>query len=663
MDIKFKALRESRVNALETGSGLRLFLIVLVGGTLGGVPQNLYAQEPGSKFKLYDLNNSVNSYMYYVKEQVINGKMTHQWAQSKNEANENWSIPLEEHNLVMAEEVQGSDGNYYLRIPYGGGGEQKAGADEETPYFLIPQFSTKERIVNGQLTKSNYQVAYPGKKGMGALFTGREDNIVYPNTSYKTALPLAQDPQDFMHDCVEEAKAGKCVKGPDSQAELKVTDTKILITKASDNKKEYMQLYYKVESSYKKKVCTAAGCTDQKVNVSGWTPVGNVIDFKREPANIDETVSTASRAAKLIKKNNEKKMMQLKKDDCPEGKTYFDYWPEDIALVLNQASQYSVNMEDIGTCLGRDHIKKMNDSDNNVQNKYQKKLDEANKMSSKNYSAILKLEHQKNQERLEKLGQLWKESDTPFDFYLRKHWDKKFKDSGAHKSITKDQMLSIDALARTLYGEMREAECSGDTSSYYKEITRVLLNRAALVKKKGGVVEKFISPESLNKIGNPANASLFKILPHVISSEAQISSWNTNDDNLRNNLCPDPQGNGNSAAWELAKAVALEAVLNTKNFLDETKNLSSALFYASKIRPYWEDHPDYVKYGEVNIKLNLADPANNSIKVFNQDVYNPNCVKLYKNKKYLESINEIKKTPHKYYSDNFLKSFPRASYQ
>ncbi|HEY8271623.1 MAG TPA: hypothetical protein VIG33_12100 [Pseudobdellovibrionaceae bacterium] len=127
------------------------------------------------------------------------------------------------------------------------------------------------------------------------------------------------------------------------------------------------------------------------------------------------------------------------------------------------------------------------------------------------------------------------------------------------------------------------------------------------------------------------------------------------DDNLRNNLCPDPHGSANSAAWELAKAVALEAVLNTENFLDETKNLASALFYTSKITPYWEDDPDFVKYGPVNIKLNFPDLDDKSLKVYNQNVHNPNCVKLYRNKKYLESINKIKNAPHKYYSGNIMK--------
>lgn len=639
---------------------IRASYALLLGGLLFLLPRSLFAEPPGSQYKLYDLSNSIDSPMYYVKEEIIDGKPVHKWVPSKNESDENWNISFEEHNLVMAEEVLGPDGKYYLRIPYGGQPEQKAGSVDETPYFLIPQFSKSERIVDNKITKANYQVAYPGEKRSGSLFTGREDNIVYPNLSYQKRLPLAQDPETYTNDCAEGALGNKCRSGPGSQEKLKVTDTKIVIAKKPGSKKEYMELYYQVEAEYVQLNCKAdsenstakspENCTKKKIKAKGWTPVESVIDFKREPTNIADTVS--SRTAHLVKKIDEKLKVQPK-ENCSLKKTFLNYWPEDIDLVLKQASQQPVNPEDIGVCLGSDHIKKMNDSDDKVEDKFQKRIDDANKKSPKNYSAILKLEHLKNKERLKKLGETWTKSAPPFDAYLRQHWEAKFHDTNSNKSITKDQMLSIDALARSLYGEMRETECSGDTSSYYKEITRVLLNRAAMVKKKSGAVEKFISDKSLEKIGDPAKASIFKILPHVISSPSQISSWNTNDDNLRNNLCPDPQSSpANAAAWDLAKAVAIEAVLDTKTFLDETKNLSSALFYASKIRPYWEDDKNFTKYGDVNIKLNLPDSNDKEVRIYNQNVNNPNCVKLYRNDKYRVDVDEIKKTSNKYYTEN-----------
>jgi hypothetical protein len=635
------------------------FFRLALWSALSLLPQSLPAKQPSSQSKLYDLNNSIDSYMYYVKEQVIDGKVVHKWVQSKNESDEHWSISFEEHNLVKAEEVLGPDGKYYLRIPYGGQSEQKEGSDVETPYFLIPQYPKGERVLTNKINEANYQVAYPGEKRIGATLTDREDNLVYPNISYQKRLPLAQDPQDYVNECIEGAKGNKCNPGPGSQDKLKVIDTKILITKSPDSKKQYMELYYQVEGEYTELKCKGTtekptaksqeSCSKKKTKFKGWTPVETVIDFKREPENIDNTVSTHT--TQLINKID-KKLKALPKEKCTTKKI-FNYWPEDIALVLNQASQHPVNTEDLGACLGRDHINKMNDSDDKVESKFQKRIDDANKISPKNYSSILKLEHLKNKERLKKMDDTWTASESPFDVYVRQHWEKKFSGASSNKSINKDQMLSIDALARTLYGEMREAECSGDTSSYYKEIARVILNRAAIVKAKGGAVEKFVSDKSLSKIGDPSKASIFKILPHVISSPSQISSWNTNDDNLRNNLCPDPKSSAaNSAAWELAKAVAIEAVMDTKTFLDETNNLSSALFYASKIRPYWEDDKSFSKYGAVNIKLNLVNSSTDAVEIYNQNVYNPNCVKLYKNKKYSDDVNEINKMPNKYYSQN-----------
>lgn len=621
---------------------------ILLSGTVGFLPSSLCAQAGGSKYKLYDIGDSINSYLYYVQEQVVNGKTQHRWAPSKNQAEENWGIALEHHSLVMAEEVEGSDGKYYLKIPYGGRPEGKESAGKEVPYFLIPQLSTMQKIVDGKITEPNYQPAYPGEKKTGAILAEREDNIVYPNLSYQKRLPLTQNPQDYSNECASGKKDSKCLSGPDSQEKLKVVDTAILMTERPGSKKKYMELYYNVE--YTKKACNENGGAKSKckdIAVRAWTPSANVIDFKRDPADLGNTVP--ARTKKLLKKIDEKLKAQPKAD-CDLKKVLLNQWPEDISLMLKESEKMPVDPADLGVCLGSDHIRKMNDSDNQVQQKYQPLIEAANK--EKDYNTVLKLEHQKNKERIHELGNTWAKKETPFDAYIREHWDKKDSGGGrAKNSANKAQMLSIDSLARTLYGELREAECSGDTSSYYKEVARVMMNRAALVKKRGGRVEKFVSEESLAELGDPAKAGLFEILPHVLSSPAQISSWNTNDDNLRNNLCPKPQNPAETTAWELAVAVASEAVLKTKNFLEETNNLSSALFYASKIRPYWEDHKEFSKYGPVNIKLNIADSDDKSTKVYNQTVYNPRCVKLYRNENYTEDIKQIRSSPNKYYSE------------
>jgi hypothetical protein len=633
-------------------------------------PLFLFSAEQ-NHYKLYDINKSVEGYLYHIKEEQVNGEIVHKWEASKAEDDVDWKITLNEHDLVSAEEILGPDGKYYLRIPYGDPPNTNKGLDDETPYFLIPEYPNGKKNEDQVESKPNYRTTVAGEKRIGAIIDNREDKFVYLDLPYEQRIPLTVEPQTDVKGCKEPQVTSQCLSWPNSQVKLKVIDTKVLLKDEPDSKKQFMQLYYKVEYEYLQKKCTetpikdsgfrAIKCSKQKTLAQGWIPYQRALDFKRDYANKEEfsPIREKKDIRKMDSKVNEKKpvkdLPKVSSQKCALEKQFYSNL-EDLNLVLKQASQYPIDPEEFGACVGKDHIKKMKDSNDRIEAKYQNLIDEAQAENPKNYSKILKLKNKKNIERLKKLGQLWRQSKTPFDAYLRKHWDDKYSASETkNTSYSKAQMLSIDTLARSLYGEMREVECSGDTSSYYKEIARVMINRAAMIKKKGGPIEAFISNDSINalkKNGDLKKVSIFEILPHVISSPSQISSWNANDDNLINNLCPDPQSSeNNSAAWEMAKAVAIEAVLNTNTFLSETKNIGSSLFYASKIRPKWEDDKRFTKLGRIDVNHVLVDSENKKIKIYNKGIYNPSCVKLYKNSDYMDELIDIQKNINKYYTN------------
>jgi hypothetical protein len=150
----------------------------------------------------------------------------------------------------------------------------------------------------------------------------------------------------------------------------------------------------------------------------------------------------------------------------------------------------------------------------------------------------------------------------------------------------------------------------------------------------------------LKEIGDLNKASIFKILPHVLSAPKQVSSWNPDDPNLNVNLCPQPKSEAEKIAWKMALNVATEAVNDTPKFLNDT-NCVPYLYYTSNSIPAW---------------------AGQLQQVTSQSFTNKECTKFAANKRFLmlwdetaltEKIKkEISPQQNKFYSKNdYLSEF------
>lgn len=621
------------------------------------------AADQESKFKLYDIKHSSSAYMYVIQTETVNGKMVRRWVPTINEAKEKWGLDLNEHDLVYAEEVQDKDGNNFLRIPYNSSNSPQNKDEESTAYFLLREYNNNQHVEKDHVNPVNYKPALPGEKRTGAYFSNSEDTIVYLDMPYHDLLPLTDEPNGDSSKCKEGMSSLKCPGWPSSQEKLKVLESRPIRKRDPETGKVSMELYYYVETQYKRKTCginddleeeeKAHYCPEKTFKVKGWMPASRALDFKRQDTYPGEEIF-AYTDEEL--RQFEMAIKRLKDQECQFAKSMRSGL-EDMHLTLDEALRFPFKKEDIGKCTdeAKRFIQKMKATIAANEDIYNEKIKAEESKKKPNWNKINDLEVERSQKELSKLNQLWRSNKTPFDEFIRDYWDERYSKPSESKNrfLTKDQMISIDALARSLYGEMRESGCSSRTSSYYKEIARVMFNRAALIKKKNGPIEKFISQESLNRIGEPKDASIFKILPDVISSPYQISSWNANDHNLMVNLCPDPKRPEDKAAWKLAKSVAIEAVVNTEKFLDETKEVQS-VFYASKIRPFWENDSRFSKMGAINLKHQLVNEHTQSVDVYNVMVNNPDCVKLYKDTDYNQEIKEMHSQPKTYYSQLFL---------
>jgi hypothetical protein len=636
-----------------------LFILFIAIGPF--TPKKVHAENKKSKYQLYDIKKSLNSYLYVIETEVVKGKTIHRWVPAGDENHEKWGIYLGEHDLVYGEEVEDVNGHRYLRVPYQKKNGDQNEADEASPYFVIPEYRNNKPVDKDQVNQENYMRALPGEKRAGGYLTNREDNIVYLDMPYHDLLPLTPEPGTDTSKCTEGLVSLKCLGWPSSQEKLKILESRPILKRDPETGKTKMELQYLVETEYKRKTCGVNDdmddeekshyCPEKKFKIKGWIPAHRTIDFKKEDtfpgedifAYTDEELRQFEMAQKRLKDQN----CDFKKSMIPGL--------EDLHLVLDEAMRFPFKKDDIGACTdeAKKHIGKMRATINLIEEQYSGYIEAEEKKKKPDYNKIAEWELTKQKKALSKLSDLWPTNKTPFDVFVRSHWDEKYAKPGQSHFLNKDQMISVDALARTLYGEMRESGCSSRTSSYYKEITRVMFNRAALIKKRGGTIEKFISSASIAKIGNVKDASVFEILPHVISAPFQISSWNSNDNNLMVNLCPNPKSAEEKAAWKLAKAVAIESVINKDKFLDETKEVQS-VFYASKIKPMWEDDPRFSRFGLINVKHQLVNTHTKNVEVFNTPVNNPECVKLYKDSDYSKDLREMHGKPEQYYSRLFL---------
>lgn len=167
------------------------------------------------------------------------------------------------------------------------------------------------------------------------------------------------------------------------------------------------------------------------------------------------------------------------------------------------------------------------------------------------------------------------------------------------KQITTEEVVAIDALARTMYGEM--ARCYRKGLQYPMTVARIALNRAEAKDRH----QEFIKPPQTDSKPDLAKVSI---------SETQFSMWRkTKGDGspnppLHHALCPpiklnEPFWNANEAPsmeaniWKNTMRIATEAVLHPKQFKKRTAEVDG-FFYTSdmahlkdnkKVKPFFRN--------------------------------------------------------------------------
>lgn len=621
-------------------------------------------------YKLYYLAKPVVSYLYHSSPSNSNNKVTVK--PSLDNHNEQLSIELEEKKLLYAKEIEAADGKLYLYIPQRV--NQGESVSETEDFYLIPEESPNNNQ-GGSSSGPNYHTAIandtrdsrtlhakedykpPTLTRIKSFITGKEDSYVYLDQAYQ---PLTKVPNSQIESCDQNIGTTQCTGLPSSQQRLHILKTEIVESKDPTTGRRKMELFYLVETQYTRKACEPkdglaannikSSCPMRLFNVEGWLPAKRTIDFKRdENPEEDQLAYSSGETSRLNRRLN-----LIPKKIC-NPKNEIIKGVEDVALLLKQAETDRLDSK-IGECPkgAKDYIEKTNEIRKQVSEKYQGliKAELAKKKARKD--KVDALEKQWAEETNTLLVQLWdktkqSENQTPFDAYLRTHWENKYSQNKQPKGrLGFDKMLSIDAMARTFYGEMRS--CSHDTSTYHKLVGRVLLNRAAMIKEKGNVVDAFISRDSLNQIDKPELTSIFEILPHVISAPRQISSWNPEDPNLEENLCPEPKTENEIKAWLTAKAVAKEIVLHTDRFLKETAQTRTP-FYTSSVDPDWG--ASMRKYSSVKVKHFLTDPNTKAEKTYLSHVDNPSCIKFFDTPKVNETIDALVAKKEEAYTFNF----------
>jgi hypothetical protein len=160
--------------------------------------------------------------------------------------------------------------------------------------------------------------------------------------------------------------------------------------------------------------------------------------------------------------------------------------------------------------------------------------------------------------------------------------------------VSRQDMIDVDAMARTVYAEM--ARCYKHGLHYPSAVARVTLNRA---NPPGGRVKEFIGTDKIPKEGAITQALMWP---------SKYSAWNPVVDGERNPvlpqaLCPpapqnpimwsgNPSSKNEKEIWENTLRIATEAVLFPNKFKARSPNLTQ-LFYTSGLsRDKWKQvHP------------------------------------------------------------------------
>lgn len=154
--------------------------------------------------------------------------------------------------------------------------------------------------------------------------------------------------------------------------------------------------------------------------------------------------------------------------------------------------------------------------------------------------------------------------------------------------IPKIDLISIDVLARTIYGEM--SRCFDDGIQYPMAMAKVAVNRADWI---------VAHPKRRSRFSTVKPHELKSPLTSVLTSPAQFSVWNKKlkggpNHSLKHVLCPPAhakkgywktnKGFSKKEAdiWTKSLEIAAEAVLDPKRFKEKTK-LVNEMYYTSNV--------------------------------------------------------------------------------
>lgn len=401
---------------------------------------------------------------------------------------------------------------------------------------------TAKRLESGP---GNYFRRLIGNKGL-------EDVRLYVDGQPGRRAALMAEPG--VHTCKPEAgEKNPCVAWPSTGDALKMLDSTVKYDKDYGSSEMRPKLFYKVETTY----CPGGPvnrCSEPIQKKVGWIEAQKVGPTKRDPppetwARDDDAEATSPVA---VASNKEKA-------NCPDKMTQTAQQLKSLARAadVNFDEKYTWKL---GACL------------------LSEKGGPDQPLNKANLTKIRDQFFKEGPSRIEKqvIGSSARESNNNSDA----------------RAPSAEELFEMDVLARTLFGEMRS--CSHNSPDYYKAVTRVLLNRVAIVKAEG-YIAPFVQPNSPHAKKNQAEHI---ILSDVVAQPKQISSWNPDDSNLKVNLCPgwgrkDEEG---GKAWKNAVRVAWEAVMERRKFLDETSAITHA-HYTSGMTPGWAK--GHKKAGEI----------------------------------------------------------------
>ncbi len=203
---------------------------------------------------------------------------------------------------------------------------------------------------------------------------------------------------------------------------------------------------------------------------------------------------------------------------------------------------------------------------------------------------------------------------------LGKHWENAatlppIEKPGGGK-LTGEDVLAIDMMARTIYGEM--ASCFTPQLQYPKTVARTIVNRARAQPPEW---DKYSFERGQAKRRAKLHPLFKNKFVNVMASPFQFSAWNNNSKStLKQMLCPPRSLSQNFAPghkpygklvniWKQSLKIAYDAVTGDKQFMDETAQVKSG-YYTSRV--------------------SLSGLSEYTASVGGAKLSNPSCVRLWK---------------------------------